>query len=74
MPDISGTGKLLIIAGIFLVVIGGLITIFGKVFPLGRLPGDIFIQKGNFTFYFPLVSGILVSLILTIILNLIFRR
>ncbi len=74
MPDISGTGKLLIIAGIFLVVIGGLITIFGKVFPLGRLPGDIFVQKGNFTFYFPVVSGILVSLILTIILNLIFRR
>lgn len=74
MPDLSGTGKLLIIAGIFLAVIGGLITVFGKLFPLGRLPGDIFVQKGNFTFYFPVVSGILISLILTIILNLFFRR
>lgn len=74
MPDLSGTGKLLIVIGIFLAIIGGFISVFGKLFPLGRLPGDIFVQKGNFTFYFPVVSGILISLILTIILNLIFRR
>lgn len=43
-------------------------------FNLGRLPGDIYFRKGNTSFYFPLATSIIVSLLLTIILNLIFRR
>lgn len=67
-------GKMLLAAG-FLLIIAGLFTItMGKIFNLGRLPGDIFIQKGNFSFYFPIITCILLSLILTIILNLLFKR
>ncbi|MGC8976449.1 MAG: DUF2905 domain-containing protein [Candidatus Ratteibacteria bacterium] len=42
--------------------------------PIGRLPGDIFIKKENFVFYFPIVSSILISIILTIIFSILFRR
>lgn len=62
-------GKLLIVAGVVLLVLG-----VGWSFGLGRLPGDITIKNGNFTFYFPIVSSIIVSIILTLILSLIFRR
>ena len=67
-------GKFLIFTGI-IIIIFGLILIFAPKIPyLGRLPGDIIIQRKNFTFYFPLVTCIILSLVLTIILNLIFRR
>ncbi len=65
-------GKILITMGIVLFLIGGLM-IIGEKFGLGKLPGDIFIQKGNFTFFFPIVSSLIISLLLTLILN-IFRR
>lgn len=61
------------------VVIGGLIAVVGAVLMLLEragfkgLPGDIFVQKGNFTFFFPVVSCIVISIVLTIVLNL-FRR
>ena len=63
-------GKLFISIG--LIIIGG-IFLLGEKFGLGKLPGDIFIQKGNFTFFFPIVSTLIISLILTLILNL-FKR
>ncbi|MDL1955947.1 MAG: DUF2905 domain-containing protein [Candidatus Desulfofervidus auxilii] len=67
-------GKFLIFTGI-IIIIFGLILIFAPKIPyLGRLPGDIIIQRKNFTFYFPLVTCIILSLVLTIILNLIFRK
>jgi len=67
-------GKLLIIMGIFLVVVG-VAFIWGPKIPfLGKLPGDIYVRKGNFVFYFPVVTCILISLILTLILTLIFGR
>jgi hypothetical protein len=66
-------GKLLLILGIILSIMG-LIFIFGSKVPgLGRLPGDIFIKKGNITFFFPIVTCILISIIVTLILSL-FRR
>jgi uncharacterized membrane protein len=66
-------GRLLIVIGIVLVVVGLLVT-FGKGIPfLGRLPGDIRIEKDNFRFYFPLASSILVSLVVTLLIRL-FRR
>lgn len=66
-------GKMVLIFGVFLVVLGGLMLVGGKLFGLGRLPGDIFFQSGNFSFYFPVVTSIVLSLLLTILLNL-FRR
>ncbi|HHP50337.1 MAG TPA: DUF2905 domain-containing protein [Moorella mulderi] len=67
-------GKMLIGIGALLVIMGGLLYLLEKNLPLGRLPGDIYIQKGAFTFYFPLVTCILLSLLLTILLNLILRH
>ncbi|MCL6638897.1 MAG: DUF2905 family protein [Firmicutes bacterium] len=67
-------GRMILFFGLFLVALGGLLLLGGKLFGLGRLPGDIFIQKGNFSFYFPVVTSILLSLLLTVILNLFFRR
>jgi hypothetical protein len=67
-------GKMVLLGGLFLVVLGLLMMAAGKFFSLGRLPGDIFIQKGNFSFYFPLATSIILSLVLTVVLNLIFKR
>ena len=61
-------GKFLIVFGAIVIAIGGLLLLSGRVPWLGRLPGDIVIQKRNFTFYFPLATSILLSLILTLLL------
>ena len=68
-------GKSLIFLGLLLLVIGVILTYGPKLpFPLGRLPGDIHIQKGNFSFAFPIVTCLTLSLLLTLLLNLLFRR
>ncbi len=67
-------GKFLIIFGIVIVGIGGLLLLSGKIPWLGRLPGDFMIQKKNFTFYFPLATSILLSLVLTLILWLLGKK
>lgn len=74
MSDFSSFGKLFIFVGILMLALGLLILLGGKFLNLGRLPGDIFFQKGNVTFYFPIVTSILVSILLTILLNLFLRR
>ncbi len=66
-------GKLLIGVGLLIVILGIILLVIPKVPFLGRLPGDVVVQRENFTFYFPVVSSILLSVILTIILNLFFR-
>lgn len=66
-------GRTLIILGIILVVVGLLFSLGSKIPWLGRLPGDIYIQRGNFSFYFPIVTSIVISLIITLVLYL-FRR
>jgi hypothetical protein len=75
--DLSDFGKLLLGIGAFLVVIG-VVLVFGGRLPglsgLGRLPGDIFIKRDNFTFYFPITTSILISIILTVVMWLIFKR
>ena len=68
-----GLGKSLIIIGLIIAAIGLLLTLAGRLPWLGRLPGDIFIKKDNFTFYFPLATSILISLLLSFLLWL-FRR
>lgn len=65
-------GKLIILIGVGLVIIGLLITFGGK-FGFGRLPGDIFIDRGNFKFFFPVTSSIILSLLLSLIIK-IFRK
>lgn len=67
-------GKMLLFLGLIMIIVGVVMVWGGKIFNLGRLPGDIFMQKGNFTFYFPLMTMVILSLLLTVILNLIFRR
>ncbi|MCD8502925.1 MAG: DUF2905 domain-containing protein [Bacillaceae bacterium] len=67
----STPAKVLITVGIVLVVIGLLWQIGGKYIPIGKLPGDILLKRGNATFYFPIVSSIVVSIVLSLILFLI---
>lgn len=69
----ESAGKIFLVLGALLALLGGLMILGGKLFGLGRLPGDIFFQKGNFSFYFPLVTCIILSILLTIVLNLIRR-
>jgi len=67
-------GRYLMIGGILLFVIGGLVFMASKIgIPLGRLPGDIRIERENFSFHFPLASSIVISILLTIILNVALR-
>ncbi len=67
----TGLGKILLIAGGVIVVVG-LLLVFSQHIPfLGKLPGDIFIKKDNFSFYFPIVTMLIVSIALTIIINVI---
>jgi hypothetical protein len=63
-----GLDKALIIAGLIIAAIGVILTLAGKIPWLGRLPGDIYIKRENFTFYFPLATSILISLVLSLIL------
>jgi len=65
---------MLVILGIALVVIGGIVMLLGRTgLPLGRLPGDILYKGKNTTFYFPLATSILISVVLSIVLYLIGR-
>jgi hypothetical protein len=66
--------KVLIFLGVILMAVGVSVFFINKVPFIGRLPGDILIQKKNFTFYFPLATSILVSVILSLIFWLIQRR
>jgi len=66
-------GKTLIVLGGALVIIGVLLTLGGKFSWLGRLPGDIVIQRDNFTFYFPVVTSLVISIVLSL-LFFFFRR
>jgi uncharacterized membrane protein YidH (DUF202 family) len=67
-------GRILILVGVAVVIIGGLLLLAGRVPWLGRLPGDIRIQRGNFTCFVPLATSIILSIILTIVLNVLIRR
>ena len=66
-------GRALLIIGVVLVVVGGLAAI-GVRLPFGRLPGDIAIEGERGGFYFPIVTMIVISVVLTILLNLFLRR
>ena len=75
MSELSHIGKTIILIGLVLAVIGGLIILLGKL-PrwveafrwIGKLPGDIYVQREHFTFYFPLTTSIVISVALSLIL------
>jgi hypothetical protein len=75
---LGGLGKLLLGFGVVMIVLGGIFLLLGnlsgKVPWIGRLPGDIYIQRGNWSFYFPLATSILLSIILTLIFSFFTRR
>jgi len=66
-------GKLLILLGVFIILVGLFLLLGEKIPWVGRLPGDIIIRKKNFTFYFPIVTSIIISIILTLLFAL-FRK
>jgi membrane protein implicated in regulation of membrane protease activity len=67
-------GKLLIVLGGILIVIGAAIVLGGKLPWLGRLPGDIYLERRNFTFFFPITTSILISVLLSVVLYILSRR
>ena len=78
MPELGGLGKLLIGFGVVMIILGGIFLLLGnltgKVPWIGRLPGDIYIERGNWNFYFPLATSVLLSIILTLIFSFFGRR
>jgi Protein of unknown function (DUF2905) len=71
-------GRMLVILGVVLIAVGGVLwlsgAVGGKVPFVGRLPGDIHIERGHWSFYFPLTTSILLSIVLTLVLALLSRR
>jgi hypothetical protein len=70
---LEGIGKLLIGGAVVLLLLGGLFLLLGR-FGIDRLPGDLVFKRGNFTVYFPIGLMILLSVVGTIVLNVVFRR
>jgi hypothetical protein len=61
-------GRFLIVVGVVLVLVGLVLTFIPRVPWLGRLPGDVHVERGNWTFYFPVVTSLLLSVVLTLVL------
>ncbi len=75
--DLSSFGKLLVLFALIIALVGVLLIALGNLPLFGKLPGDIVIRRGSSTFFFPIVTCIIVSVVLTILINLvlwIFRR
>lgn len=72
--NIQHLGRFLVIAGVVVAAIGGLLMLSPKIPWLGRLPGDILVEKKSFTFYFPLATSIVISIVLTVLFWLLGRR
>ena len=67
-------GKLIIVLGVVLIGVGLVFVLFGRMhLPMGRLPGDIVYRRRNFTFYFPLATSILLSIVLSLVFYLLTR-
>lgn len=66
-------GRAIISIGVVLIVVGAILSFFGKLPFLGKLPGDILIKRENFSFYAPITTGIVISVILSILLTIFFN-
>jgi len=73
MSSFEPLGKFLILVGVFIIVLGLLVMFWSKIPFLGRLPGDVFLHKGSFRFFFPIMTCLVISAVLTIVINLIMR-
>jgi hypothetical protein len=69
----DGLGRLLLVAGV-LVALAGLVLVIWPNLPLGRLPGDLRFRVGGGTVFIPIATSIVLSILLTVLLNLLFRR
>ena len=74
MTELGAFGKILIGLGILMIIIWGMFVIVGKIPFVGRLPGDIAVQKKNFSFYFPITTCIIISVIFSLIMWLLRKR
>lgn len=78
MPELGGLGKLFIVFGVSMVILGAIFlalgSVSGKIPWIGRLPGDIHIQREHWSFYFPLGTSVVLSILLTLIFSLFGRR
>jgi hypothetical protein len=71
---IGEIGRILVVLGAILLLLGILLVVLGRIPGVGRLPGDLVVQRGNWTFYFPLATSLIVSLLLTLLFWVIGRR
>ena len=70
MFSFDSLGKVLILLGLILTTAGAVLLVLPKISWIGKLPGDLIYQRGNFTLYFPWVTGLLISLFLTLLFSL----
>jgi hypothetical protein len=73
-PGMDWLAKSLIVFGVILALLGVMLLFAGKIPFIGRLPGDIFIRREHWSFYFPLTTSILISILLTLLFSLFSRR
>jgi hypothetical protein len=71
LSGVTEMGRLLILFGVVLIIVGILLQVFHKMF--GKMPGDVIFHKGNLTVYFPFMTMIIISIILTIVINIFFK-
>ena len=67
-------GRLLVVVGVLVVIAGLVVMLAGRVPWIGRLPGDVYVQRGNWSFYFPIATSILLSVVISFLLYLFGRR
>ena len=73
MSAFGGMGKLLVLAGVFLILLGVLFIFWERIPYLGKLPGDFVIQRGSFRVFIPVVTCLIISVILTVVVNIVLR-
>ncbi len=74
LAPMQDLGRMLLVLGVVIAVVGALLMAGAKVPWLGRLPGDIHIERDNVSVHFPIVTCLVISIVLTLLLNLLFRR
>jgi hypothetical protein len=74
VSGVNDVGRMLVVLGVLLALAGVVLLLAGRVPWIGRLPGDIHVQRGDWTFYFPLATSLLLSAVLTLVLWVLGRR
>jgi hypothetical protein len=72
--NLADLGRMLLLLGVLIAALGGVLLLAGNIPWLGRLPGDLSFERGNVRFYIPIVTSLVLSLVLTVALNLLARR